>query len=361
MKLPFKLNPSAKGSYTEQLTESLREAIRSGCLRPGDRLPSWDEMAAELGVSRRIPRAALTILGKEGYVISRPRIGTVVGRSADRRSWKAPILYVRYEVDAASYCSNTCLEVFRRRMLEEGYPTMPLEIPRKKRGGLDFPLIEGVRHFRHSLVVNNCSYHPEIDEWCAGLGAPVLAATDGKVYQEREFEMALYDFADHCRRKGIRRIMEVTFASPTTIRLPSSFARAGIKVEGWMIPPVKDRPRPESVRTAAEQAFAHRLAEGQGWLPDLFFFTDDYLAEGALLAMALNGVRIPQEVKVVTLANAGNVPVWDGSCATLLYRQSVRGERLAAAALDILMPGSTHKPQSRVPMVEYIPGDTFPA
>ena len=34
---------------------------------------------------------------------------------------------------------------------------------------------------------------------------------------------------------------------------------------------------------------------------------------------------------------------------------------LAAAALDILMPGSTHKPQSRVPMVEYIPGDTFPA
>ena len=358
MELPFKLNPSAKASYTEQLADALREAIRTGRYRQGERLPSWDEMAEALGVSRRIPRDAMKILSREGCVVSRPRIGTVAGRPAEKRTWKAPVLYVRYEVDAVSYCSCACLEVFRRRLLDEGYPTMPLEIPRKKRGGFDFGVIEGIKSFGHSLVVNNCSYHPEVGEWCSGLGAPVLDA-GGVVAGDNE--KALRDFAAHCKRKGVKRIMEVTFASPASVRLPSSFARAGVKVEGWMIPPLAGCPRLESIRNAAQRAFAERLRdEGRGWLPDLFFFVDDYLAAGAFLSLSLAGVRIPEEVKVVTLANEGNVPVWNGSCATLLNRQTVRGERLAAAALELLAGKAAHRAECSAPMIEYAPGDTFP-
>ena len=358
MNLPFKLNPSAKASYTEQLADAIRDAIRKGRYQAGERLPSWDEMAAALGVSRRIPRDAMKILAREGCVISRPRIGTVVGRVAERRTWKAPVLYVRYEVDAVSYCSCACLDVFRRRLLEEGYPTMPLEIPRKKQGGFDFTVIEGIKSFGRSLVVNNC-FHREICEWCGGLGVSVVDANGMSV---GEYETALGDFLSHCRRKGIRRIMEVTFASPASVRLPSSFARAGIKVEGWMIPPLAGSPRLESIRNAAQRAFAQRFRqEGRRWLPDLFFFVDDYLAAGAFLALSATGVRIPEDVKVVTLANEGNVPVWNGSCATLLMRQSVRGERLAAAAIERLTGRAVRRPEAAVPLVEYVPGDTFPA
>ena len=358
MNLPFKLNPSAKASYTEQLADAIRDAIRKGRYQAGERLPSWDEMAAALGVSRRIPRDAMKILAREGCVISRPRIGTVVGRVAERRTWKAPVLYVRYEVDAVSYCSCACLDVFRRRLLEEGYPTMPLEIPRKKRGGFDFKVIEGIKSFGRSLVVNNC-FHREICEWCGGLGVSVVDANGMSV---GEYETALGDFLSHCRRRGISRIMEVTFASPASVRLPSSFARAGIKVEGWMIPPLAGSPRLESIRNAAQRAFAQRFRqEGRRWLPDLFFFVDDYLAAGAFLALSATGVRIPEDVKVVTLANEGNVPVWNGSCATLLMRQSVRGERLAAAAIERLTGRAVRRPEAAVPLVEYVPGDTFPA
>ena len=345
MNLPFKLNPSAKASYTEQLADAIRDAIRKGRYQAGERLPSWDEMAAALGVSRRIPRDAMKILAREGCVISRPRIGTVVGRVAERRTWKAPVLYVRYEVDAVSYCSCACLDVFRRR-------------PRKKRGGFDFKVIEGIKSFGRSLVVNNC-FHREICEWCGGLGVSVVDANGMSV---GEYETALGDFLSHCRRKGIRRIMEVTFASPASVRLPSSFARAGIKVEGWMIPPLAGSPRLESIRNAAQRAFAQRFRqEGRSWLPDLFFFVDDYLAAGAFLALSATGVRIPEDVKVVTLANEGNVPVWNGSCATLLMRQSVRGERLAAAAIERLTGRAVRRPEAAVPLVEYVPGDTFPA
>ena len=45
-------------------------------------------------------------------------------------------------------------------------------------------------------------------------------------------------------------------------------------------------------------------------LPDLFLFADDYLAQGALIALAVTGVRIPEDVAVVTHANKGLGPVW---------------------------------------------------
>ena len=359
MKLPFKLDPYAKASYTEQLADAMREAIRTGRFRNGDRLPSWDEMATMLGVSRRIPRDAMKILASEGCIVSRPRIGTVVSRLAVQSSWKAPVLYVRYAVDAESYASNVRFNAFRRRLLDAGYPTMPLEIPRKKRGGFDFPLVDGIRRFRHSLVVNACAYHPEIHEWCANIGAPVLDARDE--FGRKELEVALQDFVAHCRRKGVKRIIEVTFASPATIRLPPLFASKGIKVEGWMIPPLKDRPQLEAIRNAAERAFARKLAKGRDWLPDLFFFTDDYLTSGALLALTMADVRIPEDVKVVTLANEGNVPVWHGSLAMLCYRQSVGGERLAVAALERLGCKIPRTMMDLSAAVGYIPGDTFPA
>lgn len=361
MKLPFKLDPYAKASYTEQLADAMREAIRTGRYHAGERLPSWDEMAAELGVSRRIPRDAMKDLAREGCVVSRPRVGTVVGTVSDRRIWKAPVLFVRYEVDAGSYASTACLNAFRRRLLKAGYPTMPLEIPRKKRGGFDFSLTDGIRQFRHSLIMNACSYHPEIGEWCAGIGAPVVNACEVKTPWREEFENAFCELADHCRRKGVKRIMEVTFASPATIRLSQSFSRAGIELDAWMIPPHKGLPQLEAIRSAAEAAFSRRLArEGRGWLPDLFFFVDDYLASGALLAFSLAGVKIPEDVKVVTLANEGNVPVWHGSVAMLLYRQSVWGERLADVALERLGCSPVRHFQKSPAMVEYIPGDTFP-
>ena len=360
MKLPFKLDPYAKANYTEQLADAMREAIRTGRYRAGERLPSWDEMAAALGVSRRIPRDAMKILAREGCVVSRPRIGTVVGNPSERRHWKAPVLFIRYEVDAGGYASNARLNAFRRRLFDAGYPTMPLEIPRKKRGGFDFPLIEGVRQFRHSLVMNDCAYHPEVEEWCAGIGPPVINAWEVKTPWQGELEDALRDFAGHCGRMGIKRIMEVTFASPATLRLPSAFSRMGIMVEGLMIPPLQNGLRLESIRNAAERVFAERLAQGRDWLPDLFFFVDDYLAVGAFLALAMAGVSIPRDVKVVTIANEGNVPVWHGSVAMLLYRQSVVGERLAVAALERLGGRIPRTMMDQSAVVEYIPGDTFP-
>ncbi|MFP8942416.1 PLP-dependent aminotransferase family protein [Streptomyces fenghuangensis] len=64
------------------LQTGLREAVRSGRLAPGARLPSSRELAADLGVSRGLVTEAYEQLTAEGYLTSSRGSGTWVGDAA---------------------------------------------------------------------------------------------------------------------------------------------------------------------------------------------------------------------------------------------------------------------------------------
>src|SRR6201995_1881731 len=69
-----------------QLETGLREAIRSGRLHGGERLPSSRELARELGVSRGLVQDCYGQLLAEGYLTSRggsaTRVADITGRPA---------------------------------------------------------------------------------------------------------------------------------------------------------------------------------------------------------------------------------------------------------------------------------------
>ncbi len=67
----------------EAVCESLREAIRKGVLRPGERLMEI-QVADELGVSRTPVREAIRKLEQEGYLVMMPRRGTYVANMSIR-------------------------------------------------------------------------------------------------------------------------------------------------------------------------------------------------------------------------------------------------------------------------------------
>jgi len=67
-----------------QIEEHLREKIRSGELRPGDRLPSVPEMAAELEVHEVTVQKALRRLKMAGLLYRTPKVGTFVRSSPDQ-------------------------------------------------------------------------------------------------------------------------------------------------------------------------------------------------------------------------------------------------------------------------------------
>lgn len=56
--LKIRLDRSAKLSLSEQIRLSIGKAIESGLLAPGTRLPSWQDLAAQLGVARGTVQAA---------------------------------------------------------------------------------------------------------------------------------------------------------------------------------------------------------------------------------------------------------------------------------------------------------------
>ncbi|WP_245623752.1 MocR-like pyridoxine biosynthesis transcription factor PdxR [Paraburkholderia nodosa] len=56
--LQIQLDRTAKLSLAEQICESISRAIESGLLEPGTRLPSWQDLASQLGVARGTVQAA---------------------------------------------------------------------------------------------------------------------------------------------------------------------------------------------------------------------------------------------------------------------------------------------------------------
>lgn len=74
---------SAVRAY-ERVVEQIEQAVLSGRLRPGERLPSERELMAQFGVSRSTIREALRVLQSDGLVRSRagdPRGPEVLGAS----------------------------------------------------------------------------------------------------------------------------------------------------------------------------------------------------------------------------------------------------------------------------------------
>src|ERR1700738_3802647 len=72
------VRPIENGLMAEQVVIQVREMIREGKLKPGDRLPSEREMAKRLGINRASLRAGLRFLAALGVLTSRRGSGTYI-------------------------------------------------------------------------------------------------------------------------------------------------------------------------------------------------------------------------------------------------------------------------------------------
>ena len=64
--------------YYRQIYRRVIDAIASGVLQPGDRIPSARALTRELGLARGTIDTAYALLAAEGYVIARAQAGTIV-------------------------------------------------------------------------------------------------------------------------------------------------------------------------------------------------------------------------------------------------------------------------------------------
>ena len=90
--LRLELDRSAKTPLAEQIRKGIGAAIESGVLAPGARLPSWQDLAAQLGVARGTVRSAYARLSSAQLIVASRATGTRVANrpSAAVRQEKAP-------------------------------------------------------------------------------------------------------------------------------------------------------------------------------------------------------------------------------------------------------------------------------
>src|ERR1700761_3878770 len=82
--LPIQLDRARRIPLAAQIYSAIREGIENGRLTSGARLPSWQDMAAQLGVSRGTVRVAYERLIAEQLAIGLGPAGTRVAERASR-------------------------------------------------------------------------------------------------------------------------------------------------------------------------------------------------------------------------------------------------------------------------------------
>ncbi|WP_327244747.1 MocR-like pyridoxine biosynthesis transcription factor PdxR [Streptomyces sp. NBC_01320] len=79
------IDPTAAAGLRAGLMDALREAVRTGRLAPGTRLPSSRTLAADLGIARNTVADAYAELVAEGWLTARQGSGTRVAQRAEPR------------------------------------------------------------------------------------------------------------------------------------------------------------------------------------------------------------------------------------------------------------------------------------
>lgn len=359
--LPFCVVRNSVKTLVEQTLDGLHGAITCGYYKPGDVLPPMRVFTEQLGVSRIVMNEVIARLKAEGLVNSRPRVGCVV-LDRNEKIWKGRVLLVN-PIGDDNYYNGIFAGVIRDSLIANGYLFLSCTVPQLETKRYDFSTLEHLMQRSIDLVVLS-SLKPEIVRFVSRFGVPYVSISQFPVGKTKppcataviDWNAAVGDFVTDLKRNGIETVEQVSWVDTMADAVPALEA-AGLGVRRWVVRADRRMPRIMAVKEAGYRAFAERFSSPDPRLPELFFFTDDNLAEGAFLAMAERGIRIPGDIGVVTWANYGSAPVFGKPLTRMEMNPYADGEKAAKWILGVL--NGTRKSDSLVLGPKYVFGQTL--
>ena len=358
----YSLDPAAAETLTEQLTGNLRRAIANGVFKPGDKLPGVRQMAELCGTSVQVPIDALKALANEGFVKARPRIGCIVlGKS--RKVWQGRILMVHVGAHS-NYGQNVFCGEVASLLGAANWRVEHFYVPRRGPEYLDLKSFAKALSEKYDLVllpahdppvvgIVQKSGHPYM-LLAAQVGEPKGAGCIGSMAWTDS--QAVADFAEHCREAGVRRVLVVRLEDCFYANL-NRLSDEGVEVEYLHIDGEMSDLRAESVSCNAYEAILKGMAGRRTSRPDLIYFADDYLARGGLWALERVGLRVSEDIKVVSLSNYGNAPFYPKPLTRFEHNHFDYAAKTARAILRYLRSG--HLPGTVLCALRYVRGETF--
>ena len=356
----FRAESKGGAPLSMQLAAAIQDAIVRRKLRPGDVLPTIHEWAAACGTGVKVPRHALERLAAGGW--ARPVRGVgfvVVHRGEDAGANDRILFYVR-QTGFSYYCAGL-MAVLDARLTAKGYKPFVVnawgrsEVPAcgrfeallKERWALVIVIDGGAEACRLAAA----SGHPFLLRGSAKAPPAVRQAPSCVGSIGVRFGGALADLVRECARQGVRKVVQFKY-DPGAYDAARLLAEAGIETETVR---AGRESSPAAVAQASIAQMRRIVAERR--LPDLLFFTDDYLAQGALAALDAAGVRVPEDVRVVTHANRGLGPIWHKPLTRIEIDPLAHGRATADAILRHLRTGE--RPLDIELGVAWKKGETF--
>jgi DNA-binding LacI/PurR family transcriptional regulator len=353
----FHYVPDGIMPLADALCAFIKDEIAYGRLKAGEAIPTIKELAEASGLTFRVARGVVEQLAREGYVRSRPRVGTVV-LPRDVTALHGRVLFVLPDVDACSYHVTMIADALRHRLGTAGYAFSTVVFSQDARIGLAFLKHELARTPDIAIAI----YGTQPVRKClreAGVRSVFIYGDPPKSDEGRwirfSADEAIANFARHCVRASVKRVVEVRFEGNDTPDARHALAAKGIKCSWMTVPRLDGLGRYEGIERSAYNTF---MSLPRASFPDVFLFWDDFVAQGALTAFLERGLVIPNDIKVVTLANRGLGPVYSEPLTRFECDAGEAGEKVAAFALALLAKGRL--PQPPVISPQYVFGATFP-
>lgn len=301
---------SRQAPKLDGITDSLRAAIAQGKLKPGERLPVRTELEAQLNVSRMTVQKALDTLIREGFVVSKGKLGTYIADappclnrfglvlpfSQAHPRWNGyydALLQSLHEI-------NETLEHQFRIYYNVDLPTDPNfvqlceDVKAKRLAGLmfaDFPIYlddtELLREQRVPMVASKSGDEP------TAFKNMISCRFD----QQSLFDLACKIFNERgCKRPAI------ILLSGAREQLTSLIQRAE-KKHDLNINPIFCQTASMEYRDEADSLVQLMMAMPKGQRPDGLFVADDNLVPAACRGLVQARVRVGEELHLVAHRN----------------------------------------------------------
>ena len=362
--LPFAL--STGSDQTRQMANGIRSAIASGFWKPGDTLPTAAAFQKELGTGGFVPRTALRQLADEGVIILKKHVGAIVAsRKADARRQKR-IAFIR-SGKRESYYENVHAFALQHIFELANWELVHIQISRFEENadatdlsslkahlefGLDFAIC--FTESRNAAKLLDAAHVKYIYEGGSGREFPNAIAT---INLEIESQACMDELAAHWKLHKVKDILVVDFEHVMPRNAIASFVQSGMRFRRLIVKPPRDRNYLQDIQQAGLDAVAKFFSAERNRTnpPDAIFFYDDYLAAGGLIALAATGLRVPEDIRVATLANKGLGPVWFKPLTRLEY-DPVENARLIGNYVLKLLAGKKAMPPTL--QLKFIEGKT---
>ncbi len=329
--------------YHEQIANTLRREILSSCA-VGQTLPSDAEQARRFDVSVITLREALRLLSREGLLERRQGSRTRV-RSITPRPKRVALLTPPNLASAPYYFHNRLLQMAVQQLKAKGLDTETIIEQPTTQSGVEEESLSGLlARPRDRAVDAVLRFQGPRDRQAIlaleAAGIPVVGHDENLyLYSVRaDHARLIREAVAHLIAQGRRRIAFMQHEPPSLkavgeewflkVHFREALAKAGVPYHPEWVCTARD-----PFATGSGWDHIHDLWQGDGEKPDAVLVGVDTLFTETAMALLTLGVRVPQDVLVVTHANKGSGMFYPFP----VVRLEIDPEACAAAMVDVLV------------------------